>query len=122
MVEADEFDLGERAKLNLGHTPAHAIEKLSGYSISHGEAVAMGLYIMTKAFLPEAAEALCASLEANDLAAKSPFPADALADAALADKKRSGETMSLVVPTAIGACEVRRVGVGELRGIFARGG
>lgn len=43
VVERDPFEKGERAHLNLGHTFAHAIEQVSGYAISHGEAVAMGL-------------------------------------------------------------------------------
>jgi shikimate kinase / 3-dehydroquinate synthase len=34
---------GRRAVLNLGHTFAHALEKGSGYTVSHGEAVALGL-------------------------------------------------------------------------------
>lgn len=33
---------GERMKLNAGHTVAHAIEKATGYAISHGSAVAIG--------------------------------------------------------------------------------
>ncbi len=43
VVERDPFERGERAYLNLGHTFAHAIEQVSGYQVSHGEAVAMGL-------------------------------------------------------------------------------
>ena len=108
-------------KLNLGHTAGHAIEKLSDFSIPHGAAVAMGLCIMTKAFLPAAANALEAALAANGLEARSPFPADALAAAASSDKKRAGDAISLVVPTAIGSCEVRRASLGELEAIFARG-
>lgn len=34
---------GRRAWLNLGHTFAHALEAGSGYRVSHGEAVALGL-------------------------------------------------------------------------------
>ena len=121
VVEADEFDLGERAKLNLGHTAGHAIEKLSGYKVSHGAAVAMGLHIITKAFLPDAVPSLDAALAANGLESRCPFGAEALAQAALTDKKRVGDAISLVVPTAVGACEVRRVPVGELCAIFERG-
>ena len=121
VVEADEFDRGERMKLNLGHTPGHAIERLSDFAIPHGAAVAMGLYIMVKAFLPDASDVLGAALAANGLEARSPFPADRIAAAATADKKRAGETISLVVPTAIGSCEVRSVPIGELAAIFARG-
>lgn len=43
VVERDPFEQGERAHLNLGHTFGHAIEQASGYRVSHGEGVAMGL-------------------------------------------------------------------------------
>ena len=43
IVAKDPYErTGERAKLNLGHTIAHAVEKKSNYRISHGEAVAIG--------------------------------------------------------------------------------
>ncbi len=43
VVEEDPFEKGRRAVLNLGHTFGHAIEQVSGYTIRHGEAVAMGM-------------------------------------------------------------------------------
>ncbi len=43
VVQEDPFEKGRRAVLNLGHTFAHAIEQVSGYSVRHGEAVGMGL-------------------------------------------------------------------------------
>jgi shikimate kinase / 3-dehydroquinate synthase len=43
LVEADPYEQGQRAWLNLGHTFGHAIEQVSSYSVRHGEAVAMGL-------------------------------------------------------------------------------
>lgn len=56
IVERDEFECGERRKLNLGHTFAHAIESVSmsrhygaESGISHGEAVAMGMIMVAKA-------------------------------------------------------------------------
>lgn len=46
VVERDERDMGERAVLNLGHTTAHALERVFGYSgIRHGEAVGVGLLV-----------------------------------------------------------------------------
>ena len=42
-VEADEFDTGVRRVLNLGHTFGHAAEAASGYTVSHGQAVAYGM-------------------------------------------------------------------------------
>ena len=63
IVERDEFECGERRKLNLGHTFAHAIESvsmsrhngsMSGHNgaesgVTHGEAVAMGMIMVAKA-------------------------------------------------------------------------
>ena len=48
VVERDEFENGERRMLNLGHTFAHSIEKLTSGEISHGYAVAMGIVIAAK--------------------------------------------------------------------------
>jgi 3-dehydroquinate synthase len=41
IVQADEFETGERKKLNFGHTIAHGLQKIS--NIPHGEAVAIGM-------------------------------------------------------------------------------
>lgn len=48
LVEKDEHDKGERMLLNFGHTFGHAIEKYFNYEYSHGEAVALGMYYITK--------------------------------------------------------------------------
>lgn len=54
VVEKDEFEMGERRVLNLGHTFAHAIEKEFNYpdngfpEIMHGEAVALGVIMASK--------------------------------------------------------------------------
>lgn len=49
VVEQDQFDVGERMLLNFGHTLAHAIEQYYHYEReSHGEAVAIGMYQITK--------------------------------------------------------------------------
>jgi 3-dehydroquinate synthase len=46
VVSRDEFEKGERAILNFGHTVGHAIEAALHYGIAHGEAVAVGMYII----------------------------------------------------------------------------
>ena len=45
VVSADEREAGPREVLNLGHTYGHAVEALSGFALSHGEAVAIGLLV-----------------------------------------------------------------------------
>ena len=39
----DPYERGDRTKLNLGHTFAHALEAASGFTVRHGHAVALGL-------------------------------------------------------------------------------
>ena len=49
LVEVDEKELtGPRQLLNLGHTLAHALETVSNYQLSHGQAVSIGLVIETE--------------------------------------------------------------------------
>ena len=49
VVEADQFDTGERMLLNFGHTLAHTIEQYYNYEReSHGEAVGIGMYQITR--------------------------------------------------------------------------
>ena len=42
-IEVDEFDKGERIKLNFAHTFGHGIETVTNYAIPHGTAVAIGM-------------------------------------------------------------------------------
>lgn len=44
-IEYDEFDRGERVKLNFAHTFGHAFETISNYKIPHGTAVAIGMIV-----------------------------------------------------------------------------
>ncbi|MFQ5719609.1 MAG: hypothetical protein ACE5IK_08660, partial [Acidobacteriota bacterium] len=46
-VEQDEREAGVRKALNFGHTFGHALERVSGWSVPHGEAVARGLIFAT---------------------------------------------------------------------------
>jgi 3-dehydroquinate synthase len=45
VIEADPYEKGFRAALNLGHTIGHAIELASGFELFHGEAIAIGMVI-----------------------------------------------------------------------------
>jgi 3-dehydroquinate synthase len=45
VVSTDEREAGRRAILNAGHTVAHSLERVSGFQLAHGEAVALGLIV-----------------------------------------------------------------------------
>jgi len=121
IVQNDEFDRGERRLLNFGHTIGHAIEKLSNYDISHGSAVAIGMIMMSRAAIrqglcpPECLDVLLDLLSYFGLPTRADYSAEAIYEAALGDKKRGGEFITIIVPTSLGKCELRKISVGELR-------
>ena len=128
IVQQDEFDTGLRRLLNLGHSFGHAVEKCSGYTILHGEAVAVGMAAITRAAAARglceasAPETLLTMLEAYGLPVSCDFPAEALAAAMQNDKKLTGSTMHLVVPETVGKCRVLSVPASELTAWLRQGG
>jgi len=48
IVASDPYGQAQRRLLNFGHTVGHALETLSGYALSHGEAVAAGIVIESR--------------------------------------------------------------------------
>ncbi len=127
VVNADERDTGVRQLLNLGHTAAHSIEILSNFEISHGSAVAIGMAIILRA---AANLGLCNRAECGEaidlisfygLPVECPYSACELADIALSDKKRSGGTITLVMPYGIGDSRLYKIKVEELEKIFSLG-
>jgi 3-dehydroquinate synthase len=115
VVMADERETGERAHLNFGHTFAHAIEAVSGYGvILHGEAVALGMLAATTlaARVGLCPGALRDELEqvvaAAGLAVRARLPDDERLLAAMAlDKKVVRARIRFVLPTRLGAVELR---------------
>ena len=126
-VVGDETDRGRRQYLNLGHTPAHAIEACSGYTISHGRAVAIGMAMMARASeklgfaKAPFAERLSALLKKQGLPVSTSFSAEQLAAAAVSDKKRRGDRITLVMPLAIGDCCLYPVEIERLKDFFEAG-
>ncbi len=115
IVLEDERDTGARQVLNLGHTLGHAIEKKSGYTISHGHAVAAGLALIGRIAEQQgiAKEALfapiCQGLKANGLPCATQYSAKELAEGACFDKKRKGNEILFVFPERIGTCILKKV-------------
>lgn len=127
LVEQDEFDTGARQLLNLGHTLGHGVEACSGYTVSHGRAVAIGMTLVTRAAVAfgrcpaEVLPRLRRLLERYGLPDATAYSAQALYEKTLSDKKRSGDTISLVVPVAWGASQLVRIPVSELPAWIERG-
>lgn len=127
VVAADEFDRGERQKLNLGHTIGHSIEANSHFTFSHGEAVAIGMAVVSRAAAKsgfcsaDTAAAIDAILTAFTLPTAAADTADAIYEGALSDKKRFGSKVNLIVPTEIGSCVIHTVTTEELKTFIEAG-
>lgn len=124
VVVADEREIGKRRLLNLGHTMAHAIEKLSEYSIPHGEAVAMGLKMILDASLKRHYlnisdyTAIIGVLSAYSLLRETLFSIKELANAAQADKKVEGENISVVAVRGVGDCFIEKIPTSKIEEYF----
>lgn len=124
VVARDEFDRGERKLLNLGHTAAHGIEKMSDFTVTHGQAVASGIVIATKiaentgVCKKDLHKRISGVLEKYKLPVNSDISAGELYEASLSDKKRENGIITLVLPEKIGKCRLADVDVNELKELF----
>lgn len=114
IVEADPFERGPRAVLNLGHTFAHAIEHRAmeaGDDILHGEAVAIGIIMAAEMSEREgiAEKGLTARLKADfqSLGLPTECPYAGLEEAMAKDKKAAGGKIRFVLPERIGSVVVK---------------
>ena len=118
VVEADEKEAGERAHLNFGHTFAHAIENVAGYTtdFKHGEAVSLGMVAATRLAVDahRCDAALLARLEKLLVALGLPvrwpegkaLPTEKLMAAMGSDKKVKDGKVRLILPDAMGKVEI----------------
>ena len=116
IVREDPLEtLGRRILLNCGHTVAHAIEKATGYRVSHGEAVAIGCVeeakIAVRRGLAPASwpEEFAARFAAANLPTSLPdgLSLDELVPLMRGDKKREGGAVTFALPC----------GWGDVRGV-----
>lgn len=120
IVSEDFREGGKRKLLNLGHTFGHAIESASDFRLSHGEAVAAGMRIVGRD-VPEIAAILdeYGFPQVNEIFKDLGLVPDDLRGYLANDKKRVGDSVTLVVPRCIGECELRNVPLADL-GAFLR--
>ena len=127
VVQEDEFDRGDRQKLNLGHTIGHGIEAQSNFTVSHGQAVAIGMAIVSKAAAAynicsmDVYREICKLLEIFRLPNSTNYTSLQLYTSALSDKKRLGDSINLIVPTKIGHCIIRTTQVTEVQSFIEAG-
>lgn len=122
VVQNDEHDTGERMILNFGHTFGHAIENFLGYgNISHGKAVAIGMYMMTSAAEKQGlvnsgtAQKLKSCLEANSLPYSLDITAEDIYSLSIGDKKRTSDEIRVILCPEVGNCNIKTMKLDEYR-------
>ena len=135
IVSRDQFEKGERRKLNLGHTFGHAIETLAqrkGYDITHGEAVSMGIllaaeladeYKLEENTVRAFGEGLATRLDGDFLSCGlpigCPFKISAMAEVMRKDKKSYGDKIHFVLPFGVGDVRIVNMSVDQVCSLLA---
>ncbi len=109
VVAKDELDLGLRAILNYGHTVGHAVESVSDFRVSHGEAVAIGMSAAARISLkmgilaPDELVRLESLIKKAGLPTKAPnLDLERLVSAMKHDKKVRQGKVRFVLPRSLG--------------------
>lgn len=111
VVRTDEREKGVRKTLNFGHTVGHAIELLSGFTMRHGEAVAVGMVLEARAgelagiTVTGTASHIAAALQRAGLPTERPDgpSPERVVEAMHGDKKARSGAAEYALPTCIGA-------------------
>lgn len=117
IVEIDEREQGERMLLNFGHTIGHGIEKYFEYQrYTHGEAVAMGMYNITKKSEELGITQKGTNKAIKELLERFNLPYDIrgidkyrLLDIIAFDKKREAEYLSIILLNSIGDSFIKKI-------------
>lgn len=119
IVQADEFEKGERKKLNLGHTWGHAVEKVTG--MSHGKSVSVGLefaarlsvskglldnrdYMRIMNILRDLNLPICIKVNPKHIY-----------EALMKDKKKANASIDFILMRGIGSVAIERLPLDEIR-------
>ncbi len=115
VVEKDEYDCGCRALLNLGHTVGHAIEALSGFTLSHGLCVYKGILAAIEisaklySFDKQKTERLKAFLQSFGLDGDIVFDKQSILEKIKSDKKASCDDINFITVFDLGDCRIERI-------------
>lgn len=127
IVAEDEFDRGQRQLLNLGHTIGHCIEAESNFTVTHGQAVAAGMCIISRAGITlgitnaDSCHKISELIQKFGLPTKTSYSSEVLLQHGLSDKKRSGKELNLVIPKAIGSCVIHKIPIQQLQSVIKSG-
>jgi len=116
-IESDPYEQGLRASLNYGHTVGHAVELVSRFQLSHGEAISNGMVVEAKyaerigIASTGLADVIGGTLSSLGLPVEIPkdMPRDEILRVMRVDKKKSAKAIRFALPAEIGRVELVEV-------------
>jgi 3-dehydroquinate synthase len=126
IIEADPYEKGIRATLNLGHTVGHAVELVSGFKLSHGESVAIGMAaearyaVRVGAASRSVLEAIESTLSKLGLPVEIPkeLSREEIVRVMKVDKKKNAKFVHFALPVEIGKVELVATRVSDLENVL----
>jgi len=124
IVEIDEYDFSERHLLNFGHTIGHAIEAESGFSVTHGEAVAIGMCLESRIAVKmgllkeKESKRIERLIESYSLPTTTKLPIDRVLKRLCEDKKFYKGLISIPVVKSIGQATIINLDERDLMRLF----
>lgn len=127
VITEDTLDNGLRQTLNYGHTVGHVIERNSNFSLAHGVCVAKGMGIIIDSC--EAAETLPSEeakkmrdlITAYGLPVTDDITPEEAVSGAMNDKKKRGDTISVILVNKIGHAEICKMTPDEFEEFIRKG-
>jgi len=113
IVIQDVTDKGVRQLLNFGHTLGHAIEQDSGYSLLHGESIAIGMLLMIKDLpLYNKVREL---FQKYNLPVTYSYDKDKLYNYIKTDKKVSGDFLNIILLRSEGNAFIKTINLEQIK-------
>jgi 3-dehydroquinate synthase len=114
VIEADPYEKGFRAALNLGHTVGHAVELVSKFELRHGEAISIGMAAEARYAArvglagSSVVEAIESTLSSLGLPIHIPegMPREEIIRVMRVDKKKNAKSIRFALPIEIGKVEL----------------
>ena len=124
VIEADPYEKGFRAALNLGHTVGHAVELVSKFELRHGEAIAIGMVVESRFSEDIGLASNGLTNRIMDVLAKLGLPTripaglrrEEILRAMRVDKKKNARSIRFALPVEIGTVEL--VDVSDLESVL----
>jgi 3-dehydroquinate synthase len=116
IVQADEWESGERKLLNFGHTLGHALE--NQYELSHGEAISIGMAYAARLSVQWAGlrqpDRIISLLERYGLPTFAEFDKDRVVGVLKMDKKKVKDSINFILLEKIGKAVIHKIGIDQI--------